>query len=310
MNGKHSTPAPENPGKLIAVTGATGKQGGAVLRHLAKGGFRVRGITRNLKGAAAVALLGQGYEMAEADLDRPETLGPALAGAHGVFSVQNFYGKGVGFDGEIRQGRHLAVASKEAGVAHFVQSTMATAEGAGDVRHFQSKFAIEGIVDELGLPRTFLGTVWFMDNLFDKKLGGEMNFPFVRGFLGKGRAFEMMAVDDLGGTAAAVFQSPAAFIGRKIDIAGDRMSWEKMVSTFASIIGRNPPRFALPRFLATWLHRDFASQLRWHARNGWSFPLAECRAVYPQMQDFSTFLKRNASRFRKKPRGMATQQIG
>jgi uncharacterized protein YbjT (DUF2867 family) len=298
MNGKHPTQAAENGAKLIAVTGATGKQGGAVLRHLANAGFRVRGLTRNLKGAAAVALIGQGFEMAEADLDRPETLGPALAGAHGVFSVQNFYEKGVGFDGEIRQGRNLAAASKETGVAHFVQSTMATAEGAGDLLHFQSKFAIERIVDELGLLRTFLGTVWFMDNLFDNKLGGEMNFPFLRGFLGKDRPFEMMAVDDLGGIAAAVFQNPAGFIGCKIDIAGDRMGWGKMAATFASIIGRNPPGFAIPRFIAAWLHHDFASQLRWHARRGWSFPLEECRVVYPQMQDFSTFLQRNAHRFR------------
>jgi uncharacterized protein YbjT (DUF2867 family) len=284
--------------ELIAVSGATGKQGGTVVRHLLSAGFRVRGLTRSTDSIAARALAGRGVEMVRCDLNTPTSLIAALAGAYGVFSVQNYYEKGVGFAGEIRQGRALADAAKAAGVEHFVQSTMATAVDAEAVHHFRSKFQIERYIDEIGLPRTFLGTVWFMDNLYDPTMGGETNFAVIAGTLGRERPFEMMAVDDLGAIAGAVFQDRARFVGQKLDIAGDRKTVSEMRATFHEVIGRAPPRYGIPNMVMRLLHADIAGQLRWQKRIGWSFPLAEAKAVHPGTQDFTTFLGNNRDRFK------------
>jgi uncharacterized protein YbjT (DUF2867 family) len=283
--------------KLIAVCGATGKQGGAVVRHLLSAGFRVRGLTRATDSDAARALTLRGVEMVACDFNTPASLTAALAGAYGVFSVQNYYEKGVGYDGEVQQGCALADAAKAAGVEHVVQSTMATAVDAEAVHHFRSKFRIERYIDEIGLPRTFLGTVWFMDNLYDPKMGGETNFAVIAGTLGGKRPFEMMAVDDLGAIAAVVFQDRERFVGQKINIAGDRKTVTEMRAVFRDVIGRAPPGYGIPNMIMRVLHADIAGQLRWQKRVGWSFPLSEARAVYPGMQTFATFLRNNRSRF-------------
>ena len=157
---------------LVLVTGATGRQGGAVARHLLKGGRPVRALTRSAGSESARQLAAAGAQIVIGDMGVAGTLDAALDGVTTVFSVQDFYAKGVGYDGEVAQGTNLARAAKRAGVAHYVQSTMAATPDPGDVEHFRSKFAIEQVVESLGLPYTFIGTVWFMDNVIDPKRVG------------------------------------------------------------------------------------------------------------------------------------------
>jgi uncharacterized protein YbjT (DUF2867 family) len=161
---------------LVAVCGATGKQGGAVARALVNAGFRIRGLTRAPDSEAARKLERLGVEMRRADLEDRSALEAAFDGAWGVFSVQNYYEKGVGYEGEVRQGRNVVDAAVAAGARHLTQSTMADALDADEVLHFRSKFEIERLIRQSGLSHTLLGTVWFMDNLHDQKMGGEMNF--------------------------------------------------------------------------------------------------------------------------------------
>jgi len=109
----------------ILVSGATGQQGGAVARHLAALGFRVRALTRKAHQSAARALADDGVEIVQGDLSDRESLDRALDGVYGAFSVQNFYE--AGFDGEISQGETFADAAKDAGVKHFVYSSVGRA---------------------------------------------------------------------------------------------------------------------------------------------------------------------------------------
>src|SRR5512133_828743 len=113
--------------RLIVVTGATGKQGGAVARHLLAKGWQVRGLTRDLDKPAAHALRSAGAEMDRADNDDRISLDQAMQGAYGAFSVQNFWIPGVGTEGEIRQGKNIADAAKAAGIQHFVYSSVGSA---------------------------------------------------------------------------------------------------------------------------------------------------------------------------------------
>jgi uncharacterized protein YbjT (DUF2867 family) len=282
---------------LVAVTGATGKQGGAVVRHLLHAGWPVRALTRDASSAAAHALVQAGAQVHRADLRDRDSLAAAFTGAWGVFSVQNYWEAGVGYDGEIAQGHNVAVAARHAGVEHFVQSTMARAMSFDGVRHFQSKVEIERIVDSLALPRTFVGTTWFMDNLLDNKMGGAMTIPTLRGSLQSSTQLPMMAVDDLGGVVAAVFKSALeSGLGKtpdRVDIAGDALTVAQMKQIYRDLTGRSSKWYLLPAIALRLINAEYAAQLDWTNRVGWRIDPRPARALYPAMTNFESFLRRH-----------------
>ena len=152
-----------NSKQLIAVIGATGHQGGAVVRALqAQGQFKVRALTRHPDKHRGLA-----DEVVEADLDRPETLKAAFAGAHGVFLVTNFWEPGTD---ELKQATAAVRAAKEAGVKHFIWSTLPDVEaisgGKLHVPHFTGKAKVDRIVKEAGFAHhTFVIAPFFYQNL-------------------------------------------------------------------------------------------------------------------------------------------------
>src|SRR5438309_3730132 len=150
-------------GKLIAVVGATGQQGGGVLRALkARGDFKVRALTRHPAKHRGLA-----DEVVKADLNRPETLKTAFEGAHGVFLVTNFWEEGTD---ELKQATAAVRAAKDAGVEHFVWSTLPDVEaisgGKLEVPHFTGKARIDRIVRQAGFANhTFVIAPFFYQNL-------------------------------------------------------------------------------------------------------------------------------------------------
>jgi hypothetical protein len=151
---------PDN--QVILVTGATGRQGGAVARSLLGSGFAVRSLVRDPQKPGAEALAGAGTELARGDLDDPASIERALEGAYGVFSVQNFFQ--AGYEGEIRQGTSLADVAKAAGVSHFVYSSVGSAHRETGISHFESKRHVEEHVLSTGIPYTIVRPVFFMHN--------------------------------------------------------------------------------------------------------------------------------------------------
>lgn len=277
----------------IVVTGATGKQGGAVARHLLRAGFRVRALTRRPQQLPALELKRLGAEVVAADLEEPASLAAAVAGAYGVFSVQNYWERGVGYEGEIRQGRHVADAAKAAGVAHYVQSTMAAATSFAGVPHFGAKAEVEKYVDSIGLPRTFIGTVYFMDNVLDQKMGGSLTLPVLAGSLQPHIRFQMVAVDDIGAVVARVFEQPRQFIGQRIDVAGDWLTVAQMKTAYVHASGRHPKGYRVPAWLLRLLNKEFAAQLAWSNEVGWSFGPEATRALVPGALSFEQFLRQH-----------------
>src|SRR6266481_7652519 len=152
-----------NNTKLIAVIGATGQQGGGVLSALqARGQFKVRALTRNPDKHRELA-----EEVVEADLGRPETLKAAFAGAYGVFLVTNFQEAG---SDELKQATAAISAAKDAGVKHFIWSTLPDVEaisgGKFNVPHFTGKAKVDRIVKEAGFANhTFVIAPFFYQNL-------------------------------------------------------------------------------------------------------------------------------------------------
>ena len=218
--------------KLIAVIGATGQQGGSVVRALqAQGQFKVRALTRH-----PAKHRGLGDEVVEADLDRPETLKAALEGAHGVFLVTNFAEQGTD---ELKQATAAVQAAKAAGVKHFVWSTLPDVEaisgGKLHVPHFSGKAKVDRIVKDAGFAHhTFVIAPFFYQNLAawapQKQADGTLAWalpmdPTVR-------AIHMGDIRELGPIVAGAFAHPdEAGNGEYLPLVGDFMSFKEIVDT-------------------------------------------------------------------------------
>jgi len=222
-----------NRKKLIAVIGATGQQGGSVLRALqAQGQFNVRALTRNPGKHRGLA-----DEVVKADFDRPETLEAAFAGAHGVFLVTNFWEQGTD---ELKQATAAVQAAKAAGVKHFVWSTLPDVEaisgGKLHVPHFTGKAKIDRIVKEAGFAHyTFVIAPFYYQNVLgvmapQKQSDGALGWalpidPTVRGI-------HMGDIGELGNIVAGAFARPdEAGNGKYLPLVGDFMSFNEIVDT-------------------------------------------------------------------------------
>ncbi|MDX6532112.1 MAG: hypothetical protein QOH41_4402 [Blastocatellia bacterium] len=223
-----------NNKKLIAVIGATGQQGGGVLRALqASGQFKVRALTRNPGKHRELA-----EEVVEADLDKPETLKAAFEGAHGVFLVTNFWAFG-GAD-ELKQATAAIRAAKDAGDKHFIWSALPDVEaisgGKFNVPHFTGKAKIDRVVEEAGFANhTFVVPPFYYGNLTgmmapQKQADGSVGWalpldPDVR-------CIHMGDINELGYIVAGAFAHPdEAGHGEYLPLVGDFMSFTEIVET-------------------------------------------------------------------------------
>src|ERR1700739_840622 len=203
--------------RTILITGVTGQQGGAVARALHGTGFRLRGLTRKPDGEPAAALARNGVEIIKGDLEDEATLRRALAGVWGVFAVQNAAEAGV--EREEAQGKRLATLAREAGVQHYVYTSVGPAHKRTGIPHFDNKWRIEETVRSLRFPsHVILRPVFFMENLVAPFTLQGSTLALA---LGPGTKLQMVAVDDIGWFGAHAFTDAAALNRREIDLAGD-----------------------------------------------------------------------------------------
>ncbi|MEJ7608553.1 MAG: NmrA/HSCARG family protein [Bryobacteraceae bacterium] len=152
---------------MILVTGATGTQGGAVVRHLREKGFAVRALTRHPEKPEARALINQtGVEVARGDYDDKPSLLRALEEVYGVFAVQTPSESGV--EAEVRQGVALIDAAHSSEISHFIYSSVGSADQNTGIPHFDSKWKIEEHLRGTGMPYTIVRPVYFMENWLRK----------------------------------------------------------------------------------------------------------------------------------------------
>lgn len=228
--------------ETILVLGGTGQQGGAAARHLLAARWQVRALVRYPDAARALALPRAGAQLVRGDLDDGASLRAAMAGAHGVFSVQTFMGHG-GIEAEVRQGKSVAQTAAETSVGHLVYSSVGGADRHSAVPHFESKWEIERHIRELGLPATILRPVFFMENL--SAYGGPRLVDgslLLRQALRPDRTLQMIAVDDVGAFAALAFGNPASLRGTQLELAGDELTGPQIAALFGELAGM-PARF-------------------------------------------------------------------
>ena len=256
--------------QTILITGVTGNQGGAVAQALQGSGFSLRGVTRKPDSERAAALARHGIDVVKGDLDDEATLRRALAGVWGVFGVQNAAEAGV--EREETQGKRLATLAREAGVEHYVYTSVGSAHKQTGVPHFDNKWRIEETVRSLRFPsHVILRPVFFMENLLAPfSLQGST----LAWALGPGTKLQMIAVDDIGWFGARAFTHAGALNRREIDLAGDVRTMPEAAEILTEALGR-PIAFAqTPIEPVRQYSKETAVMLEWFERSGYSADIA------------------------------------
>lgn len=275
--------------KSILVCGATGSQGGAAARRLLSAGYGVKALTRNPDKPAAAELRTAGAEVVKGDLNDRSSLDAAVKDVYGVFSVQNFWE--TGYEVEVEQGCRMADAALDAGVEHFVYSSVGGADRNTGIPHFDSKFEVEQHVRSLDMPYSILRPVWFMSNWEGEQfknmiLGGTLIQP-----LSPDTTFQQIAVDDIGAFAVLAFQNPTAWIGREVEIAGDERSMKEIAEAFSGTVGRQVTYRQMPwDDFREQAGDEYADMYRWFEDVGYRADVDALRSEHPGLQSFEEYL--------------------
>lgn len=283
---------PAKNNRTILVSGATGKQGGAVFRHLKQRGFSVRAIVRDPESQKARQLEGHGVEVLRGDFDDPDSLRRALDGAAGAYSVQPSQ---AGAEAEIRQGIAFAEAANRQAIGHFVYSSVASADRNTGIPHFDSKARVEERLQRIGMPYTIFRPVFFMENWLAMREaieGGAIPLP-----LSPQTRLQMIAVDDIGAFAAIAFEHPGRWRNRAFELAGDDLSMSELAEAFSRVSGRDVRYQQIPwdQFEQKAGH-EIALMYRWFEDTGYHVDIAGVRREYPRLSGFNRWLEQNWNR--------------
>jgi len=251
--------------RTILVTGATGKQGGALINELIGKEWNLRAMTRRTDGDAAKALRAAGVEVVYGDLDDPASLRAALDGAWGVFGVQNTWEAGV--EREEEQGKRLAELAEGAGVQHYVYASVGSAHRNTGIPHFDNKWRVEETVRSLKFPSYVIyRPVFFMENLTTPWF---LNGDTIYSALESTTVLQMIAVADIGKYAARTFTDAERLNGRAFDIAGDAKTMPETAGILGRALGRTIKYVQIPLDEVRKGSEDFALMLDWFNKVGY-----------------------------------------
>ena len=308
--------------KIIAVVGATGSQGGGLVRAILNdknSEFTVRAITRDPNSEKAQELAAMGAEVVKGDIDNPESMRKAFEGAYGAYLV-TFFWHHMSPEKELAEACILAQAVKDAGVHHVIWSTledtrkfvpldddrMPTLQGKYKVPHFDAKGEANKFFEELQVPVTLMHTSFYWDNYINfgmepkKGPDGQLAITLPMG----DKKLPSMAAEDIGKCAYGIFKKGEEMIGKDVGIAGQHITGSEMADAFSREFGQKvvyndvPPEvfrsFGFPGAddLGNMFqfNRDFADEF------GRKRDVDFSRSLNPELQDFNTWLSRNKTR--------------
>ena len=260
----------------VAVTGATGTQGGATARALLADGHRVRALTRRPSELHEL-----GAEVMRADFDEPSSLDEAFAGADAVFLVTTPFGTDL--DTEIRHGKAAVDAAVRAGVGHIVFTSATNADRDTGIPHFDSKWVVEQHLAKATANWTVIAPAAFMDNVAGGWAArslrqGRFSLP-----LSPGTPLKLIAAADIGAFAALVIKRRNEFLGRRIDIASDERTGKEMARTLGSALGRAVDYDAASVADVAQYSTDLAAMFAYFDRVGMDVDISRLRADYPEI---------------------------
>ncbi len=307
--------------KIIAVVGATGAQGGGLVRAVlndASGGFAVRALTREVSSDKAKELAKLGAEVVQADVDDVESLKKAFQGAYGAFCVTFFWAH-FSPEKELAEAKAMATAAKHAGIEHVIWSTledtrkwvplsdsrMPTLMDKYKVPHFDSKGEADQVFTEVGVPTTFLLTSFYWENLIYFGMGpkkgpdGTLAITMPMG----DKKLPGIAAEDIGKCAYGIFKKGREFIGKTVGVAGEHLTGAQMAAALSKALNQEvryndvPPEvyrgFGFPGA------EDLGNMFQFMRDFNHDFSDARhpdiARALHPSLQTFEGWLAQNQS---------------
>jgi uncharacterized protein YbjT (DUF2867 family) len=258
---------------VILVTGATGKQGGAVAHELIRKGYKVRAMTRQPDSPNARELANAGAEVIRGDLDDERSVAKALERTWGAFAVQNTWEAGV--EREEEQGKRFAKLAKAAGIHHIVYSSVASAHRQTGIPHFENKWRVEETKRGLGFPSyTIIRPVFFMENFLGPGFLPAIQQGRLEAAMKPETALQMIAVRDIGKHGARAFEKHEELNGKSYDLAGDSLTMPQVAEVLSQVIGHEvrftPSRIEDVRKFS----EDYAIMLEWFDRVGYDVDIA------------------------------------
>jgi uncharacterized protein YbjT (DUF2867 family) len=270
----------KNDERIILVTGATGRQGGAVYQHLQKKGFELRALVRDPNSNKARQLMRHGEKVFQGSLDDLDSLMRAMDGVYGVFSVQPYTA------GEIQQGVAVIEAAKRQSVSHLVYSSVGSVDENTGSPHFETKVEVEEHLRSSGLQYTILRPVFFMEN-WQRKFGESIRNGQLQQPLSPTTNLQMVAVDDIGAFAALAFEHPSKWKNRTFSLAGDELSMRQIADAFSRVAARDVKyvQVSWDQFEKN-MGQELTVMYRWFEKKGFHFNIEEMQREYPATLTF------------------------
>ena len=272
----------------VIVTGATGNQGGAVVKSLLERGHEVRAVTRSTDSAKARELANAGVTLVRASLEDTAALTKALEGATSLFAMTTPFEEGT--QAETRQGMSAADAAKAAGV-HLVFTSVGSANRQTGIPHFDSKYEVEEHIAKIGVRATVLAPVYFMENLhFGKE---QLAKGIYATPLPPTRQLAQVAVADIGAVAVRLLEDPGRFTRKRFDLGSDELTGNDVLA-ISRVIGRPFTYFQVPLdVIRQRMGEDGVKMYEWFDRVGFTVDRAALRREFPDVafHDFESWAK-------------------
>ncbi|MBX0322328.1 NmrA/HSCARG family protein [Halomicroarcula sp. F13] len=277
--------------KTILVTGATGTQGGAVVDHLLASGedWEIHGLTRDASSDAARELESRGVTVVEGEMTDADRMVELVDGVDAVYCVTTFFEDGP--EVESQQGITVAEAAADAGVEHFVYSSVGSADADTGLEHFESKYAVEQRIADLGLPATVVRPVFFMQN-FDYMMREDIEDGRLVMPLDEGVSLAVVDAHDIGQTVVRALEHPDQFAGETITLSGDELTLEEFAAAFGDHLGYDvePVHADLEAYRET-AGDEMADMFQWFNDVGYDVDVAALESTYGvETTDFESYL--------------------
>jgi uncharacterized protein YbjT (DUF2867 family) len=265
----------------VLVTGATGKQGGHLVRELLARGHSVRALTRKPESAAAAALTERGVTIVPGNFDDEGSLERAARGVDTVFAMSTpFEG---GSKTETLEGINILRAASRVRVKHFVYSSVAGADRATGIPHFDSKFEVEKEIRRSGIPFTIVAPVFFMENFLAEWMAAGIAQGSIAIAVPATRRLQQIAVEDIAQFTALVIERRESFVGKRIDIASDELTLTTVAAAISDVLGRQIKYTSLPIDAVRQQNEDLARMYEWFDRVGYDADVVGLRELYPEV---------------------------
>jgi len=282
----------------IFVTGATGNQGGAVVRHLLGKGIHIKALTRDEESEKAQQLRKLGVEVIRGNLDEPTSFNEHLKNVDGVFSVQS---REKGAEREIRQGINLVDCANENNIAHIIYSSTAGASSQTGIAHFESKRVIEEHIKKTGLRYTIIRPSSLYENFLvpqvkNRLLKGKLVYP-----VSGNTVQQFIAADDVGKIVVNAFMNPASYTSRIITLAAEQLTIEEASQVFSEVLNIPVKYQQLPGIITRLaMGKDLHAMFKWiNSRDAIFTDLQKCKRENPGLLDLKTWIRNNFQKSQK-----------